>query len=88
MRKMKEFEALERFRAELTARGLASDQSRTDVQLLGLGEKLAEKVKQFEKLMERVKQLESRIVELEQQIPKPSTGQGVVKKRITRRRHS
>jgi wobble nucleotide-excising tRNase len=84
---MNEFEALERFRAELTARGLASDQSRTDVQLLGLAEKLAEKVKQLEsQIAEKVKEHETRIKELEQQIPKPSSTQGVVKKRISRRR--
>jgi len=77
---MSEFEALERFRAELTARGLISDQSRMEVQLLGLAEKLAQKVRQLEsEIAEKVK-------ELEQQISKPSTAQGVVKKRAARRR--
>jgi len=84
---MSEFKDLERFKADLTARGLISDQSRTDVQLLGLAEKLAQKVKQLEsQIAEKVKEHETRIKELEKQIPKPSSTQGVVKKRTSRHR--
>jgi wobble nucleotide-excising tRNase len=84
---MNEFEALKQFRAELTARGIISDQGRMEVQLLGLAEKLAEKVKHLEsQIAEKVKEHETRIKEFEQQIPKPSSTQGVVKKRTTRHR--
>ena len=84
---MSEFEALKQFRAELTARGIISDQGRMEVQLLDLAEKLSEKVRQLEsQIAEKVKEHETRIKELEKQIPKPSSTQGVVKKRTSRRR--
>ena len=84
---MDEFEALKQFRVELTARGIISDQGHMEVQLLGLAEKLAKKVRQLQSEMaEKVKEHENRIKELEQQIPKPSSPPDVVKKRASRRR--
>jgi molecular chaperone GrpE (heat shock protein) len=67
-----EFEALKKFKAELTARGIISDPGRMEVQLLGLAEKLAEKVKQLEsQTVEeqlKIKRLEKELDHLKTQV--------------------